>query len=144
MSKLQYSAYPGFGDFAHEVLGYNQAVRIGDKIELSGQGGWLNKSSQVDRPDLSDFPIPDDIDAQVDQAFANVDASLKAAGCTGWEQVYRITAYLAPLTQEGVDAIVKNLKDWMPYHKPICTLLGVEKLALDNMKVEIEVVAYDP
>lgn len=38
MSDLQYFSYDGFGKFALENFGYNQAVRVGDRIELSGQG----------------------------------------------------------------------------------------------------------
>lgn len=38
MSHLQYSYYPGVGETATKVHGYKQAVRIGDKIECSGQG----------------------------------------------------------------------------------------------------------
>ena len=33
---------------------------------------------------------------------------------------------------------------WMPDHKPIWTEIGVAKLGLDEMRVEIEVSAYDP
>jgi hypothetical protein len=38
MSSLQYYVYPGVGKWLEENLGYSQAVRIGDRIEISGQG----------------------------------------------------------------------------------------------------------
>jgi len=38
MSSLKYGVYPGFGEWARDNLGYNQAVRLGDRIEISGQG----------------------------------------------------------------------------------------------------------
>jgi hypothetical protein len=38
MSSLKYSVYPGAGEFLSKVLYYKQAVRIGDRIEISGQG----------------------------------------------------------------------------------------------------------
>lgn len=38
MSHLQYGVYPGMGEWARDKLGYNQAVRVGDRIEISGQG----------------------------------------------------------------------------------------------------------
>lgn len=38
MSNLQYFDYDGFGKFARETFGYSQAVRVGDRIEISGQG----------------------------------------------------------------------------------------------------------
>lgn len=39
MSGLQYFTYPGYGEKSLEDLHYSQAVRIGDRIECSGQGG---------------------------------------------------------------------------------------------------------
>lgn len=38
MSHLQYYTYPGFGEFVKENTHYNQAVRVGDVIEVAGQG----------------------------------------------------------------------------------------------------------
>jgi len=38
MSHLQYSDYEGFGQKARKEIHYSQAVRIGDIIEISGQG----------------------------------------------------------------------------------------------------------
>jgi enamine deaminase RidA (YjgF/YER057c/UK114 family) len=37
-----------------------------------------------------------------------------------------------------------ELKKWMQDHNPIWTCVGVARLAEDEMKVEIEVVAHDP
>ena len=42
-------------------------------------------------------------------------------------------------------AIASGLfKKWMPDHKPIWTAIGVAKLAEEEMRIEIEVVAFDP
>jgi len=41
-------------------------------------------------------------------------------------------------------AVIRNFKKWMPDHQPIWTCLGVTRLAKDDMRVEIEVVAHDP
>ena len=38
MSHLQYFNYKGFGEEMFEKLWYSQAVRIADRIEISGQG----------------------------------------------------------------------------------------------------------
>lgn len=38
MSHLQYYTYPGFGEFVKEHTHYNQAARVGDVIEMAGQG----------------------------------------------------------------------------------------------------------
>jgi len=42
MSHLQYFSYPGFGEEKREEIWYSQAVRIGDRIEISGQGIFTN------------------------------------------------------------------------------------------------------
>lgn len=38
MSHLEYFDYPGFGERAKQHLNSSQAVRIGNLIEISGQG----------------------------------------------------------------------------------------------------------
>jgi enamine deaminase RidA (YjgF/YER057c/UK114 family) len=38
MSSLQYFDYEGFGARSKKDINYSQAVRIGDRIEISGQG----------------------------------------------------------------------------------------------------------
>lgn len=37
-----------------------------------------------------------------------------------------------------------NFEKWMPNHAPIWTEIGVKRLGAPDMRVEIEVVAYDP
>lgn len=88
--------------------------------------------------------IPADIDAQIDQAFQNVELALKTAGGKGWSQVFRVNSYHIPMDNEALGAMVRNFKRWMPDHEPIWTCVGVVKLGEDAMKVEIEVSAHDP
>lgn len=38
MSHLKYSTYEGAGEYLTNLLGYSQVVRVGDRIEISGQG----------------------------------------------------------------------------------------------------------
>lgn len=45
MSHLQYYAYKGVGERNLKRNGYNQAVRIGDRIECSGQGTPIHSCS---------------------------------------------------------------------------------------------------
>lgn len=40
MSHLQYHAYKGVGERNLKNYGYNQAVRVGERIECSGQGDY--------------------------------------------------------------------------------------------------------
>ncbi|KAL1583083.1 hypothetical protein WHR41_08275 [Cladosporium halotolerans] len=140
MSDLQHYAYDGFGTKQRRDVYYNQAVRIpagADRIECSGQGGWDPKT----------FKIPDDVNAQIDQAFANVELTLKDSGIKdGWKTVFRVNSYHVGLQgneQETLARMVENMKKYMPDHQPIWTCIGVAALAEPEMKVEIEVVAFD-
>ena len=47
------------------------------------------------------------------------------------------------VTDEALEAMVKNFEKYMPDHRPIWTVIGVTGLAEEDMKVEIEVVAHD-
>jgi enamine deaminase RidA (YjgF/YER057c/UK114 family) len=137
MSHLQYFAYPGFGVRALDHTHYSQSVRLpsptGDIIQISGQGGW-NRETEAINPSWG---------PQIDQAFENVEVALKEAGGKGWSQVYNIHAYLAPLDMEEAGShVVRNLQKYCPNHKPCLTAVGVEKLAFENMKIEIEVSAH--
>ncbi|KAJ5954286.1 L-PSP endoribonuclease family protein, partial [Penicillium viridicatum] len=138
MSHLIYYNYDDFGKLLRKRNKYSQAVRIGDRIECSGQGtytrGWNPQTGTFNQ----------DISSQIDQAFANVDLNLKDAGGKGWEQVFRINSYHVPLNVEAHEAMVRNFEKWMPEHAPIWTEVGVSRLGADDMRVEIEVVAHDP
>jgi hypothetical protein len=47
MSSLQYFVYPGVGEWLSNNLGYSQAVRVADRIEISGQGKQRIAQSKV-------------------------------------------------------------------------------------------------
>ncbi|OAL43730.1 putative L-PSP endoribonuclease family protein [Pyrenochaeta sp. DS3sAY3a] len=134
MSHLQYYAYKGVGERNLKNYGYNQAVRVGERIECSGQGGWDTNTGEYNT----------NIDEQIQQAFKNVDVCLKDAGGTGWPQVYRVNSYHVPLNNEAIEIMIREFKKWMPDHSPIWTCVGVQRLGEDDMRVEIEVVAHDP
>lgn len=155
MSHLQYYAYKGVGERNLANFAYNQAVRIGDRIECAGQGKSVlsNLNSLITEclltssqggwdPETGGFYK--EINQQIDQAFANVELNLKDAGGQGWSQVFRVNSYHVPINNEALDAMVRNFRKWMPDHKPIWTCIGVPRLGEDDMRVEIEVVAHDP
>ncbi|KAF9886782.1 hypothetical protein FE257_011159 [Aspergillus nanangensis] len=134
MSHLTYYNYPGIGERNQQKFKYSQAVRIGDRIECAGQGGWDPETGVIYR----------EINAQIDQAFANVELNLKHAGGSGWEQVFRVNSYHVPINNEAMDAMVRNFRKYMPNHEPLWTCVGVTRLGEDDMRVEIEVVAHVP
>ncbi|GAW11467.1 hypothetical protein ANO14919_008130 [Xylariales sp. No.14919] len=133
MSHLQYYSYEGVGVNNRQNFSYSQAVRVGDRIECAGQGGWDPKTGEFYK----------ETNAQIDQAFKNVELNLLDAGGKGWSQVYRVNSYHLPLNDEAVAAMVRNFRKYMPDHQPIWTCVGVTRLGEDDMRVEIEVVAHD-
>lgn len=141
MSHLKFGVYPGFGEYVHEALGYNQAVRVGDRIEISGQGGWdASEPPFVTKLASGELSIEEEIAI----AFKNVETALKTVGGKGWSQVYRVNSYHTEITPEATAAMTANFKKWMPDHKPIWTQTGTTMLGAPGMRVEIEVVAHDP
>ncbi|KAL2864852.1 RidA family protein [Aspergillus lucknowensis] len=133
MSHLQYFNYRGFGEHMREVLSYSQAVRIGDRIEIAGQGGWDPTTREVHA----------DLSKEFEQAFSNVELALKDAGGKGWSQVYKVRIYVLETTDEVVGLLVQNLRRSMPNHQPVLTCVAVKELALDGMRIEIEAYAHD-
>ena len=85
--------------------------------------------------------VPTDLGKEIDLAFANIDYMLKKAGGKGWDQVYVVKSYHAPGSEEGTEHVTRNLKKWCPHHRPIWTDLGIGKLALPTMHIEIDVIA---
>lgn len=98
-------------------------------------GGW--------HPTTEPISISSDLNAEIDQAFANVDLALKTAGGKGWSQVYSVRSFHIPIDEATTHAMVSNLRKWCGAdHMPIWTMIGVGTLALEAMRVEIEVEAY--
>uniref|UniRef100_A0A8H7NBQ8 Uncharacterized protein n=1 Tax=Bionectria ochroleuca TaxID=29856 RepID=A0A8H7NBQ8_BIOOC len=70
MVQCQHFAYPGMGQILLKQHCYHQSIRIGDRIEVSGQGGWDTETGEVSK----------DVKTQIDQIFKNIDLALKDAG----------------------------------------------------------------
>ncbi|CAH0051470.1 unnamed protein product [Clonostachys solani] len=130
MSNQKYSNYEGVGARNSELYSYSQAVKVGNVIKCSGQGGWENDGS-LDTEDLV---------GQIELAFKNVEKNLKNAGARGWEDVYAVRSYHISLSS-SFDLMVKQFQKWIPSHKPIWTCVGVTELGIPGMIVEIEVEA---
>lgn len=163
MSQLQYFNYPGQGVAHTERLGYSQAVRVGDRIEISGQGRsvlmamlrlvfmtciasslylMVHANICFSGGWGEDGAFGTSAEEQIDQTFINIDAALKEAGGKGCEQIFRVNSYHVPLDLAAMEAVSKNFRKWIPNHQPIWTCIGIAKLGNEKMKVEIEVVAY--
>jgi len=110
--------------------GYSAAIKSGDLLFVSGQVG--------SRPDGSPEP---DFEAQVRLAFANLEATLKAGGCTLDDIVDVTTFHTDPENQFGTIMKVKaEVFPEAPY--PNWTAIGVNWLA--GFDFEIKVIARVP
>jgi enamine deaminase RidA (YjgF/YER057c/UK114 family) len=130
MSKPEFIVAPGFGERFRQALHFSTAVRIGNRVETSGQGGWND-----------DLQVPEPIEEEITAAFGNIERVLAAAGAT-WAHVIHVNTYhvggFPPIVNE---TIVKLYRQYMPNHAPIWTQVGVEALGLPAMRFEIRVTA---
>jgi len=122
--------FPAGRQALYEINRYSAAIRSGDLLFVSGQVG--------SREDGSPEPI---FEKQVQLAFDNLNAVLKAAGCTFDDVVDVTSSHTDPAKQwETVTAIrLKAIGD-APY--PNWTAVGVNWLA--GFDFEIKVIARLP
>lgn len=130
MDKPSFYVTPGYGERLREALHYSQAVRIGNRVETSGQGGWDDN-----------LEIPESLETEIVQAFENLERTLATAGA-GWEDVIHVNSYhvggFPPLVNE---TMARLYRQYMPNHAPIWTQTGVSALGLPAMRIEIRVTA---
>ncbi|WP_215399257.1 RidA family protein [Rheinheimera oceanensis] len=114
----------------YEQHAYSAAIKSGDLLFVSGQVGSL--------PDGKPEP---DFALQVELAFANLQATLKAAGCTLNDIVDVTTFHTDPQNQfDTILAIKQKIFPSAPY--PNWTAIGVNWLA--GFDFEIKVIARIP
>lgn len=129
MTDLRFFNYPGT-ESNSQSFHYSQAVRCGNIIKTSGQGGWDAEGNILSDPT-----------AQVSRAFHNVLQALKAVDPhASWKNVYAIRTYHTNML-ETFDYVTQNFKKLMPDHRPIWTCVEIGKLGIDGMVIEIEVEA---
>jgi enamine deaminase RidA (YjgF/YER057c/UK114 family) len=135
MSTLEFFDTPGYGEIARTRNYYRQALRIGDRIEISGQGGWD-----------ADFTLSaKSLEDEIVKACDNVEKTLAEAGAT-WRDVVNIRSYHVPTADDSIgdkhmSVMVDQFRKRFDESLPLWTALGVEALALPDQRVEIEVVA---
>lgn len=130
MDKPEFFVTPGYGEKFRKALHYSQAVKIGNRIEISGQGGWND-----------DIQFPESLEDEIALAFRNVERTLATAGAS-WADVVHVNTYhvggFPPVVNE---TIAKLYRHYMPNHAPIWTEVGVEALGAPQMRFEIRVTA---
>lgn len=130
MEKPTFFVTPGYGPKLRDLLHYSQAVKIGNRVETSGQGGWND-----------DLQIPKELGDEIAQAFRNLEQTLATAGAT-WEHVVHVNSYhVGGFPPEVNETMTRLYRQYMPNHAPIWTQLGVGALGLPDMRIEIRVTA---
>jgi enamine deaminase RidA (YjgF/YER057c/UK114 family) len=135
MAKPEFFDTPGYGEIARTRNRYRQALRIGDHVEISGQGGWD-----------ADFTLSaTSLEEEIEKACDNVEKTLAEAGA-GWRDVVNIRSYHVPTADDSIgnehmSAMVDQFRERFGESPPLWTALGVEALALPGQRVEIEAVA---
>ncbi|GAB7190978.1 RidA family protein [Kineococcus sp. NUM-3379] len=134
MTEPQFFATPGYGQRQLSVMHYQQAVRTGDRVDISGQGGWDD-----------DFTFPAALEDEIVRAFDNVERTLATAGAT-WRDVIAVDSYHVPESPEFIGethnrVMVEQMRARMGERAPIWTEVGVAALGAPKMRVEIRVSA---
>jgi enamine deaminase RidA (YjgF/YER057c/UK114 family) len=132
MSTPEFFATPGYGDRQLRNFHYSQAVRYGDRVETSGQGGWDD-----------DFRYPESVRDEIIAAFDNVERTLATAGAS-WRHVVSVHSYHVPgsdgrIGPEHLETMVDQFRRRMGDRAPLWTCIGVAALANPEMRVEIQV-----
>jgi enamine deaminase RidA (YjgF/YER057c/UK114 family) len=112
--------------FEHEI-GYSRAVVDGDWVFVSGTTGF----------DYQTMTISDDVAAQADQCFKNIEAALAEAGVT-LRDVVRVR-YILP-DAGSFEACWPVLKKYLGGVRPAATMFAAG-LSDPRMKIEVEVTA---
>ena len=109
---------------------YSQAIRSGDTVYVSGQGGLVPETMQLVGPTVA---------AQTEQTLKNIQAILEAAG-TSLAHVVKTNVYLAD--RRDFAAMNEVYRRFFPENPPARTT--VQALPPVDIKVEIDVVAVLP
>ncbi|KAH7260637.1 endoribonuclease L-PSP [Fusarium redolens] len=125
--------YPGqgvaFSDFGY----YSQAVKVGNIVKLSGQGGW-NETGE----------IPCVIEQELETTYNNILRALQSVNSElSFDDVYLVRSFHTDL-RFSFEPLVQVSKRRFPNHRPTWTAVEVSKLALDTMHIEVEIEAVLP
>jgi enamine deaminase RidA (YjgF/YER057c/UK114 family) len=134
MSTTEFFTTPGYGAALLDQLHYHQAVRTGDRVDISGQGGWDDA-----------LRFPESLEEEIVRAFDNVERTLAAAGAT-WADVVALESFHVPTEPDTIGeahnrVMVDQLRRRFGDRAPIWTQVGVVALGAPGMRVEIRVSA---
>ncbi len=118
-----------------EAQGYIHVVKATGTttVYIAGQGAYDTDGKLVGANDHY---------LQFKQAFTNLRAALTAAG-TDLEHVVKATFYVVNSTEEVLGAFIQGMTEALDgqYLLTASTFVGVERLAFDEMLVEVDAIA---
>lgn len=121
-----------------KLWNYNQVLKQGNRIDISGQGGWTRNLENG-----CEFTYKN-LEEEIEEAFTNVEHVLNSVG-SSWKDVYSVTSYhvnLGNTRDVALGKMVKSFRERIGDRAPLWTCLGVEALGDPKMNVEIVVTAY--
>jgi enamine deaminase RidA (YjgF/YER057c/UK114 family) len=122
--------FPANRHSLYETHGYSAAIRSGDLVFVSGQVGSLADGT----------PEPD-FGRQVQLAFDNLAATLKAAGC-GFDDIIDVTTFHTDPENQFETIMTVRSRNFINAPFPNWTAIGVNWLA--GFDFEIKVIARVP
>lgn len=134
MTIPQFFITPGYGEMLREKVHYQQALRLGDIVHISGQGGWDDQ-----------IRFPANLEQEIVRAFDNVERTLAQAGAS-WSDVVAVDSFHVPtavgeIGDEHTSVMVDEFRKRMGDRAPVWTQVGVAALGAVGMRVEIRVTA---
>ena len=115
-------------DGVFKAQGYSHAVKVGNTVYVSGQGGI----------DLEGRVVAGDCGAQAHQAFENMKRVLEAAGAT-MQDVVKLNYYFANVAEDAAK-IADAYRQYFGRHLVAATAVQAT-LAYPGMLLEVEAVA---
>lgn len=126
MSTKEIIKVPGLGDSTGYA--YEQCIRVGNLVYVAGQTG-------VDK----NYNVPhDNIEGQARLAFENVRLALEAGG-SSLQNMIRMTVFLTHLERDFHEFTAVR-RDVLGKHLCASSVIGVSRLAIPSLIVEIEAV----
>ena len=108
------------------VFGFSRAVRVGDRVFVSGTVAWSEAGELVGAGDMY---------AQAKQAIANIEAALREAGAS-LSDVVRTRIFVTDIRR--FEEVARAHSEAFGEVRPAATLVAVSALAVPELLVEIE------
>lgn len=128
--QLEFINPPGLADFG--TFSQVTTARGGKTIHVSGQVAWNAQGQVVGAGDLK---------AQTVQVFENLKVALAAAGA-GFGDVVKFTIYVVDLQPQDRPVISQIRNRYVdPARLPASTMIGVDALVMEGLRIEVEAIA---